>query len=96
MLMFFQKSRCNKNIFEVINFVHVTFLCFRSTEWIFVLSIFKRLARTVIFGGLLSADMAERVHHKAKECGTVSSIIYPLSRDELNHHGIDIFYINVF
>ncbi|KAK1358581.1 RNA-binding protein 28-like [Heracleum sosnowskyi] len=48
----------------------------------------QRLARTVIFGGLLSADMAESVHHKAKECGTVSSIIYPLSRDELNHHGL--------
>lgn len=73
------------------------FLCFRSTALIFVLLfIFKRLARTVIFGGLLSADMAESVHQKAKECGTVSSIIYPLSRDELNHHGIDISYFNVF
>ncbi|WOH03597.1 hypothetical protein DCAR_0622996 [Daucus carota subsp. sativus] len=48
----------------------------------------QRLARTVIFGGLLGADMAESVHHKAKELGTVSSIIYPLSRDELNHHGL--------
>ncbi|KAL8096921.1 uncharacterized protein LOC141683188 [Apium graveolens] len=48
----------------------------------------QRLARTVIFGGLLSADMAESVHNQAKECGTVSSIIYPLSRDELNHRGL--------
>lgn len=47
----------------------------------------KRVARTVIFGGLLNADMAEDVHRQAKECGTVSSATFPLSRDELEHHG---------
>lgn len=48
----------------------------------------QRVARTVIFGGILNADMAEDIHHRAKECGTVSSVTYPLSKEELEHHGL--------
>ncbi|KAI3753325.1 hypothetical protein L2E82_25376 [Cichorium intybus] len=48
----------------------------------------QRVARTVVIGGLLNADMAEDVHRIARECGTVSSITYPLPKDETTHHGL--------
>ncbi|XAR59587.1 hypothetical protein NMG60_11015474 [Bertholletia excelsa] len=48
----------------------------------------QRVARTVILGGLLNADMAEGVHRRARECGTVCSITYPLPEEELEHHGL--------
>lgn len=49
--------------------------------------LFDRVARTVIFGGLINSDMAEEVHGKAREIGTVCSIKYPLSRKDLEQHG---------
>lgn len=50
----------------------------------------NRVARTVVIGGLLNADMAEEVHSIASECGSVSSITYPLRKDETTYHGKDI------
>nr|XP_043622546.1 RNA-binding protein 28 [Erigeron canadensis] len=48
----------------------------------------QRVARTVIIGGILNNDMAEDVHRHARECGSVSSITYPLSKEEITHHGL--------
>ncbi|TKY68088.1 RNA-binding protein 28 [Spatholobus suberectus] len=48
----------------------------------------QRVARTVIFGGLINSDMAEEVHRQAREIGTVCSIKYPLSRKDLEQHGL--------
>ncbi|XP_057966160.1 uncharacterized protein LOC131156470 isoform X2 [Malania oleifera] len=48
----------------------------------------QRVARTVIFGGLLNADMAENVHHQAREIGPVCSITYPLPKHDLESHGL--------
>ncbi|XP_010555278.1 PREDICTED: cleavage stimulation factor subunit 2-like [Tarenaya hassleriana] len=47
----------------------------------------QRVARTVIFGGLLDAEMAEMVHRHVQEVGTVCSITYPLPKDELQQNG---------
>ncbi|XP_062020537.1 uncharacterized protein LOC133736937 isoform X2 [Rosa rugosa] len=48
----------------------------------------QRVARTVIFGGLLNAGMAEDVHRQAREVGDVCSITYPFPREELQQHGL--------
>ncbi|KAK7283895.1 hypothetical protein RIF29_13644 [Crotalaria pallida] len=45
----------------------------------------QRVARTVIFGGLMNSDMAEDVHRQAKEIGTVCSIKYPLPKKDIEH-----------
>lgn len=51
-----------------------------------VLNVLK-VARTVIFGGLASSDIAEEVIRRAKEVGTMCSVIYPLPKQELQHQG---------
>ncbi|KAI7730523.1 hypothetical protein M8C21_006236 [Ambrosia artemisiifolia] len=48
----------------------------------------QRVARTVVIGGLLNDDMAEEVHSLARECGSLSSITYPLPKEEITHHGL--------
>ncbi|RAL42217.1 hypothetical protein DM860_012000 [Cuscuta australis] len=48
----------------------------------------QRVARTVIIGGILSANMAEEVHSLAKDCGTICSITYPLTKEELEYTGL--------
>ncbi|GER28281.1 RNA-binding protein [Striga asiatica] len=48
----------------------------------------QRVAKTVVFGGLLSVDMAEEVHGLARKFGSVYSVTYPLPEEDLKHHGL--------
>ncbi|XP_022869951.1 RNA-binding protein 28 [Olea europaea var. sylvestris] len=48
----------------------------------------QRVAKTVIFGGILNANVAEEVHRQARDCGTIFSVTYPLPREVLQHHGL--------
>ncbi|CAN7096084.1 unnamed protein product [Brassica rapa subsp. narinosa] len=48
----------------------------------------QRVARTVIFGGLVNAEMAEAVHSRVKKIGTVCSVRYPLPKEELQQNGL--------
>lgn len=72
------------------NLLMLLFLCLNVClvpKCSFLYFSFDRVARTVIFGGLINSDMAEEVHCQAREIGTVCSINYPLSRKDLEQHG---------
>ncbi|XP_020573020.1 RNA-binding protein 28, partial [Phalaenopsis equestris] len=48
----------------------------------------QRVARTVVFGGLLSSEMTNEVLRRAGEAGSICSITYPFPKEELDHHGL--------
>ncbi|XP_051132705.1 uncharacterized protein LOC127252535 isoform X2 [Andrographis paniculata] len=48
----------------------------------------QRVAKTVILGGLVNANMAGEINFKAREFGTVCSFVYPLPEEELKRHGL--------
>lgn len=47
----------------------------------------QRVARTVVFGGLLSSEMADEVFRRARKAGTICSIT-SLPKEELELHGL--------
>ncbi|GFP84641.1 RNA-binding protein 28 [Phtheirospermum japonicum] len=59
--------------------LRVALVLIKCSEWV---------AKTVVFGGLVSADMSEEVHRLARKFGTVSSVTYPLPEEELKYHGL--------
>ena len=56
--------------------------------------ILKRVARTVILGGLRNTEMVKDVHNCARECGTVCSVTYPLPKEELEHYGMAVSIVS--
>lgn len=48
----------------------------------------QRIARTVVFGGLLGSEMSIEVLRRAGEAGNICSITYPFPKEELDHHGL--------
>ncbi|KAJ8572242.1 hypothetical protein K7X08_008753 [Anisodus acutangulus] len=48
----------------------------------------QRVARTVIIGGIVNADMAKEAHQLAAKCGTICSVTYPLPKEEIENHGL--------
>lgn len=51
----------------------------------------NRVARTVIIGGIVNADMAKEVHQLVQKCGTICSVTYPLPKEEIESHGKTIY-----
>ena len=52
---------------------------------------FFRVARTIIFGGLITPEMREAVIERAKKIGSVESVQSSLSHQELKGRGWTLF-----
>lgn len=50
----------------------------------------------VLFGSLLDADMAAEVFCQDKEVAGFCSVTYPLPEEELDIHGLCLFFFSVF
>ncbi|PKU86489.1 RNA-binding protein 28 [Dendrobium catenatum] len=48
----------------------------------------QRVARTVVFGGLLGSEMAVEVLRRAGEAGNICSITHPFPKEELDRYGL--------